>query len=214
MNMCAEKRWSVGPKLPNMKSEATRMRIITPQEEAALYATCDPAADFPGRNPRHVAARQTNQDLLVVLLHLGARISEAEMLRWADVDFEQNTIYVRRLKRGNPCLLLMTTKLRAVMERRFEARTDEWVFSEKARHVTNTSWLDRAIERAGIDESNGKITSHTFRHSAATRLLRAGMDIVEVQKFMGHKNIASTLVYLHALPGQVATRAQAVFEGS
>ncbi len=214
MNHLTEKKLTSGPKLPNMKSEQTRMRILTPDEEQALYRETDPAAKYPGKNPKNDAARQTNQDVLVCLLHLGARITEVEMLEWKDVDFAQNTIYVRRLKRGNPCLLLMTAKVRAVMERRYLTRVDQYVFSEKATHNTNTDWLDRAIERAKIDQTNGKITSHTLRHTAATRLLRAGMDIVEVQKFLGHRNIASTLVYLHALPSEVAKRASAVFDAA
>jgi len=59
----------------------------------------------------------------------------------------------------------------------------------------------------------GKITSHTFRHTAATRLLRSGMDITMVQKFLGHKQISSTMVYLHSQPSEVASKALAVFNG-
>jgi site-specific recombinase XerD len=40
------------------------------------------------------------------------------------------------------------------------------------------------------------------------------MDIRKVQRFLGHKNISSTLVYLHALPDEVAAHAVAVFDGS
>jgi integrase len=214
MNWCTDKRLTSGPKLPPMKSESTRMRLVSLEEEEALYRATDPDAKYRGKSAGHTAARQDNQDILVCLLHLGARITEVEMLPWTAVDFEANTVYVRRLKRGNPCLLMMTTRLRAVMQRRFATKTDEWVFSQKATHNTSTQWLDRAIERAGIDETQGKITSHTFRHTAATRLLRAGMDIVEVQKYLGHKNIASTLVYLHAIPSEVAKRAAAVFDAA
>jgi integrase len=212
MNWCGDKKLTSGPKLPNMKSQATKLRVLSLDEEQRILDALDPTAEYRGKSAQHAIARQDNQDVVVCLLHLGARITEVEMLEWKDVDFEANTIYVRRLKRGNPCLLLMTARLRAVMERRFKSRTDQYVFSAKATHNTSTQWLDRAIKRAKIDETNGKITSHVYRHTAATRLLRAGMDIVEVQKFLGHRNIQSTLVYLHAIPSEVAKRAANVFD--
>jgi len=212
MNWCEDKKLTSGPKLPAMKPEATKLRVLSLEEEQRILDALNPDAKYRGKSNQHMAARQDNQDVVVCLLHLGARITEVEMLEWKDVDFEANTVYVRRLKRGNPCLLLMTAKLRAVMERRFKERVDQYVFSAKALHNTSTQWLDRAIKRAGIDETHGKITSHVYRHTAATRLLRAGMDIVEVQKFLGHKNIQSTLVYLHAIPSEVAKRAANVFD--
>jgi len=212
MNWCAEKKLSTGPKLPAIKSQATKLRTLSLEEEQRILDALNPDAKYRGKSNVHAAARQDNQDVVVCLLHLGARITEVETLEWKDVDFKANTVYVRRLKRGNPCLLLMTARLRAVMERRYAERTDGFVFSRKATHNTSTQWLDRAIKRAGIDETHGKITSHVYRHTAATRLLRAGMDIVEVQKFLGHKNIQSTLVYLHAIPSEVAKRAANVFD--
>jgi site-specific recombinase XerD len=39
------------------------------------------------------------------------------------------------------------------------------------------------------------------------------MDITMVQKFLGHKQISSTMVYLHSLPSEVASKAMAVFNG-
>lgn len=43
---------------------------------------------------------QDNKDIFVCLLHLGARIIEVHNLPWSDINYELNTIFVRRLKRG------------------------------------------------------------------------------------------------------------------
>lgn len=213
VNYCVRKKLSPGPKLDRVQSKRTRFRVITVEEEAAMSAATCPHAQYPGKNPNTDAMRQDNQDILVCLLHLGARINEAQNLRWVDIDFEQNTILVHRLKRGDDCLLVMTAALRAVMERRYKSRDAKWVFPTKANNPrTNTGWVKTIAARAGISLDAGKITSHTFRHSCATRLLRAGMDITKVQKFLGHKCISSTLVYLHALPSEVAAQAAAVFD--
>jgi len=214
INYCVRNKLSAGPKIDAIQQKRSRFRVITPQEEAAMLAATSPHVKYSGKNAAKDAQRQDNHDMLVCLLHLGARLNEAQNLRWADVDFAHNTIFVRRLKNGNACPLLMTKALRAVMERRFANRDEKWVFPTKAGSGTTALWVKTIAIRAGLDFEAGKVTSHTFRHSAATRLLRAGMDIVQVQRFLGHKNIESTMVYLHALPSEVAAHAVAVFDGS
>lgn len=214
INHCKANKLSPGPKLDRVQSKRTRFRIITEQEEAAMLAATCPNAKYPGKNPLNDARKQDNQDLLVCLLHLGARINEAQNLRWSDADFANNTILVRRLKNGDDTLLMMTKALRTVLERRYTSKIDNWVFPTKSeKGKADVGWVTDAAIRAGVDFESGKVTSHTFRHSAATRLLRAGMDIRKVQTFLGHKSITSTLVYLHAMPSEVASQAMSVFDG-
>ena len=214
-NYCTKKRLSPGPRLDPVKQTPTRFRVISVAEEAAMLAATSPDTKYPGKTPKVDVMRQDNQDILVCLLHLGARITEAHNLKWSDINFELNTILVRRLKRGNDCLLLMTNSLRAVMERRHLTRINNEVFPTKRDDGrAYTGWLKDVVKRSGVSLDGGKITSHTFRHSCATRLLRSGMDITMVQKFLGHKEISSTMVYLHTLPSEVASKAAAVFNGS
>jgi integron integrase len=75
----------------------------------------------------------------------------------------------------------------------------------RRRHHQHESELQRAIRsatiRAGITK---RVGPHTFRHCFATHLLWAGYDIRTVQELMGHKDIKTTMVYLHLLhPGGV-----------
>lgn len=54
-----------------------------------------------------------------------------------------------------------------------------------------------AFKAAGYDSD--RITAHSLRHTAVTLALLAGEDITQVQEFARHKNIATTLIYSHAL---------------
>ena len=75
----------------------------------------------------------------------------------------------------------------------------------RRRHHQYESGLQRAIHAASIRAGITKrVSPHTFRHCYATHLLWAGYDIRTVQELMGHKDIKTTMVYLHILyPGGV-----------
>lgn len=89
-----------------------------------------------------------------------------------------------------------------------------WVFPAKnysvdpetkirRRHYQHESELQRAIRSATIQAGITKrVSPHTFRHCYATHLLIAGYDIRTVAELMGHKDVKTTMIYLHILqPG-------------
>lgn len=71
---------------------------------------------------------------------------------------------------------------------------------EKRRHHIHPQTLGRNIKVASQKANlNKRVTSHIFRHSYATHLLQAGIDLRSIQELLEHKSVETTMIYTHVV---------------
>lgn len=132
------------------------------------------------------------------MAYLGLRVSEACSIRIED--FSKNalgylTVTVTR-KGGDVHILPIPVPLKRIIKRARGGRKAGPLLVTRAGVAQNRrgayDWVKRICKRAGLPEN---VHPHSFRHGAAKMLLAAGMTIEEVQHFMGHRDIRTTMHY-------------------
>ncbi|WP_185208159.1 site-specific integrase [Sphingomonas sp. NBWT7] len=141
---------------------------------------------------------------LFVAFGLNAAMRHAEILRvrYDHIDFANCRIFIPDAKAGEreqPITSSLANHLRSQLA--VDGESADWVFpsvGKTARQPHRTSLavpFKRAVIRAGL--LPGKVTPHVMRHTAITRLVKAGVDLPTVQKISGHKTLAMVLRYAH-----------------
>ena len=209
-------------KLPG--KDQKRIRWLTLEEEKKLLAQLDPNVKDADGNDVFVkkSHARDNLDYVIACLHTGARDMEVACIRMSQVDLARNTITILRSKGGTNTTLEMTKALREVVERRVNlgkvARKptqgpqgrviDGKLFPGKSQGPSGKDWLVNAAKRAGLT----RVTPHVFRHTFAMRMLHAGVNPIDLQHLLGHKNFESTRVYLHEMPELAGAQAARVLD--
>ncbi|MBW2605286.1 MAG: site-specific integrase [Deltaproteobacteria bacterium] len=125
------------------------------------------------------------------------RAGEIFSLQWSQVDFNSKRIKVERTKNGKYRLIPVNTPLFNELQRLHKQKTPPYVFTnprtQKPYTTVKTAFL-AACRRAGIEN----LRFHDLRHTFATRLIEAGVDIETVRDLLGHYSVTLTQRYTHS----------------
>ncbi|GFO57253.1 integrase [Geomonas sp. Red276] len=160
--------------------------------------------------PRFLRALEENEDRLSVaalclLLFTGCRRSEVVSLKWDQVRMEEERIFLLDTKNGGSRTVHLNAMAKEVLDelterRELTARTrdSEYVFPSrqgaKKPHLFDLrNPFNRACSEAGIDN----FRLHDLRHTFASVAVMSGASLFDVQKLLGHKDIAMTQRYAH-----------------
>ncbi len=145
------------------------------------------------KNPKH-------RVLMMTAYSAGLRVSELVRLRPEDINSQRMVIRVVQGKGRKDRYTLLSERLLSELRSYWrQYRPEKWLFDGQVRgnHLPRQT-AARAYygmkERAGIVRGHG---IHTLRHSFATHLLEAGVDLRTIQILLGHKSFSTTLKYLH-----------------
>jgi len=148
-----------------------------------------------------VAREVKHKALLMTLYGAGLRISEALVLKPADIDSRRMLIHVRLGKGAKDRMVKLSPQLLAVLRDYWRTRRPvTWLFPQAKNPQrsmdSSDAWrmVHRTARRAGITRN---ISPHTLRHSYATHLLDAGTDLRTIQLLLGHRNLKTTSLYVH-----------------
>ena len=186
--------------------DANPADLLCRPREPRTQAVCFTEADLQ----RLLAAvtDPTQRAMLLTAAAAGLRRSEILGLDVADVDLETGYLRVRAGKGQKDRTVPLTAELRGALRehlpRRGESDSDA-LFPSSVGTRTSATQLQRLFDRwladAGL-EGKG-YTLHSLRHAAATRWMRAGMNLRDVQAMLGHEDVSTTSRYLHASPEHI-----------
>jgi integrase/recombinase XerD len=168
-----------------------------------------------GKRPKHlptVLSRQEVDDLLQCTENLkhrtflstlyacGMRLSEAAHLQISDIDSARMQIRIAHGKGAKQRLVPLSPRLLKELRTYWRAyRPSHFLFPGKRpdKPYAETSIqkaIKRAAQRAGIKKN---VHPHVLRHSYATGLLEAGVDLLTISRLLGHASFITTMIYLH-----------------
>jgi len=162
--------------------------LLTHREVAAILAAC--------LNRKH-------RMMLTVCYGCGLRVSELVHLKVRDIDSERKLLRIDQGKGAKDRPVEMSATLLVQLREYWRVfRPHEWLFPGREPTVplgitSAQKSYTAAKGKAGVDKLGG---IHGLRHAYATHQLAAGMPLIKLQHQLGHKDIRTTMRYLHWLP--------------
>lgn len=209
--------------LPKNPVANAHRRTIAPPKPLAYYKPADVEAianafesgayrDRPPRAQWELEDDRRDAEFIRFAAYTGLRLSELRELRWRDISWERSAITVSRSlsagveragtkSRRNRDFGLpqqAVAALRRLSQRERFTGPDHLIFCTRIGRRIDDSALRRRYKKAQAFAGVAPIRLHDLRHSFGSLLAAGGVDLVNIQAAMGHSQIQTTMIYLHA----------------
>lgn len=187
------------------KTDSRRLRVLSDTEITELLA-------FQGRREEYGELH----DMILFSLDTGLRSGELVNLRCESCDADSGTIRVltgakgsERSTKGGKTRIVHAGRLfpenLTMLRRRLRHTSSEYLFPGLNGDARSPFGLPQAMRRImdklgfndGVTDPRNRVVWHTLRHTFATRMLEAGLDIYALKTLMGHASVTTTEIYLH-----------------
>jgi integrase len=188
-------------RLPKIDNQ--RQRYLTVEEEEKLLSAVK-------------ARSEQAYQMAIVSLDSGLRFGEVAALTWGCVDIVGGSLRVLDTKGKQDRQVPMTARLLAMFGAMTPRGSGALVFPDAEGRIQKeaSSAFRTAIDVAGLNEgvTNPKLRAsfHTLRHTYASRLVQAGVDLFKVQQLLGHSTPTMTARYAHLSDGDLRQAVQAM----
>lgn len=185
------------------KESKGRIRVISKAEEMQAVTLLRDTVHSKRRQFYYEVA-----DLAEVLVDTGMRLSEALTLAGDDINFSSNLIHIWINKGDRPRSVPMTKRTASTLKRRLEGNAKR-PFNLTV-YQSDKAWA-WARKEMGL-EHDKEFIIHALRHTCASRLVNASIDLYVVKEWLGHSTIQVTEKYAHLAPHKLAHAASKLDE--
>jgi site-specific recombinase XerD len=177
---------------PRLKPPSRKLPVVLSNEEVEKLLASPPSDTVLGVRDRAI---------LTLLYGTGIRASECAGLKEEDVDLDQRLIRVQGKgghERSVPLNVKVMQSLQTYRHCRGVISPGEPFFqSRRRRGMSRGAVYERVKRFAMIAKIPKRVSPHRLRHTFATHLVKAGVQLVTIRDLLGHRLITSTQIYLH-----------------
>ena len=133
-------------------------------------------------------------------LATGVRASTLLAIRILDVDFEHNTILLKKLKNRKQQMIPVSESLGNVLNdylKLWDWNSEDYLFPTITNTQMNVHSLESAVRKYNIARGVSKTSLHLFRHTFAKNYVLAGGGMIQLQSILGHSTLEMTRKYIH-----------------
>jgi len=149
-----------------------------------------------------------NRACLTTIYSCGLRLQEGTGLRITNIDGARGFLHIREGKGGKGRYVPLPAKTLGILRAFWKThRNPAWIFPAPGRGAGGMATAERPLPKSSVQgafrrairecEIAKRASVHTLRHSYATHLLEAGVDLRQIQEILGHRSPQTTAAYTH-----------------